>query len=190
MTSPRKSGRKLSIETRRKMSEVRKGKRHSIESRLKMSESMKISSRTKENRERVSRQQKGKIVSEETRKKLSIANKGRVLSIEQRERIRMASIGKALPLEFIRRMKEEKNAEVNPNWKGGKKYRRVVQRFIGRDLQRREIIHHLDKDRNNNEIENLYLFRHQAAHLRWHAFIARHKIDGRVLETNLKMLCL
>lgn len=69
------------------------------------------------------------------------------------------------------------------------KHRYVAQKSIGRLLKKEEVVHHIDcNDRNNSE-DNLYVFRHTAAHARWHRFLRRHKLDGRILKSNLPDLC-
>lgn len=34
-------------------------------------------------------------------------------------------------------------------------YRKLIERYLGRKLHRKEVVHHKDKDRNNNAISNL-----------------------------------
>lgn len=81
----------------------------------------------------------------------------------------------------------------SPHWKGGfidgagyKCYvengrrfgvhRTVMEQAIGRPLRSREVVHHWDEVKANNEIQNLCMLRHRAAHVRLHAFAKRHKI--------------
>lgn len=97
-----------------------------------------------------------------------------------------------------------KQQEGNPMWRGEsretrpylkrdgisqRKHRFIVEDFLGRKLKSSEIVHHIDKDWRNNKEDNFYLFRHSVAHLRWHAFLRRHKLDGKILESNLSLLC-
>ena len=70
-------GKKLSEETRRKMSESKKGKSPSEETRKKISESNKGKKRSEKTRKKMSESQKGKTFSEETRKKISERLKGK-----------------------------------------------------------------------------------------------------------------
>ena len=63
--------------------------------------------------------------------------------------------------------------------------RLFVEHFIGRFLSKKQIVHHIDGNELNDEIENLFIFRHQSAHKRWHHFLRRHGLDGKILETNL-----
>lgn len=101
-------------------------------------------------------------------------------------------------------VKCSKSGRYNPKWKGderthlqyikvsGRKtvaHRWIVELAINRLLGSDEVVHHIDQNPKNNEIENLYVFRHQAAHARWHCFIRRHKLDGGLLKSNLPDLC-
>jgi hypothetical protein len=46
-------------------------------------------------------------------------------------------------------------------------YRRVMELYLGRRLNFGEVIHHIDMDKTNNEISNLYLCnksKHQKCH--------------------------
>ena len=51
-------------------------------------------------------------------------------------------------------------------------HRLVLERHLGRLLDRREVVHHIDNNKKNNAIENLQLFESQAEHLSHH-----HKYD-------------
>lgn len=85
-------------------------------------------------------------------------------------------------------------ADRNPNWKGGNKieqgyvliyspehpkavqnyvreHRLVVEKFIGRYLNKEEVIHHIDENRQNNHISNLMLFKNQIEHSKFHTKI-------------------
>lgn len=82
--------------------------------------------------------------------------------------------------------------ENNQNWSGGKSYsggyvkirdplnimrdargyvwehRLVMARHIGRPLTRTEVVHHIDGNKQNNDISNLMLFASQALHIAHH----------------------
>jgi hypothetical protein len=49
----------------------------------------------------------------------------------------------------------------------------VFERFLGRPLTTKEVVHHVDFDRLNNSIENLMLFPSQSEHNRYHKFLER-----------------
>lgn len=46
--------------------------------------------------------------------------------------------------------------------------RLVAEKKIGRKLTKYEIVHHIDKDKLNNNPENLYLFKNQRYHAKYH----------------------
>jgi hypothetical protein len=86
--------------------------------------------------------------------------------------------------------------ENNPNWKGGEKidnkgyirthkpehpfcdaqgyifkHRLVMEKKIGRYLLLNEIVHHIDKNPLNNNINNLELFANNGEHIKYHRSI-------------------
>ena len=46
-----------------------------------------------------------------------------------------------------------------------------VEKYLERKLKKSEIVHHLDCDRENNNISNLVLFPSQNEHIKFHKFI-------------------
>lgn len=62
-------------------------------------------------------------------------------------------------------------------------HRYVMEVFLGRCLEDGECIHHKDKNRSNNSIENLQLFCSVAEHSKHHA-----KEDGKILSEDKKCL--
>lgn len=95
--------------------------------------------------------------------------------------------------------------EKSPRWKGGisyrkdgraqlsiqggghkYRYREVVEKIIGRELTPTENVHHIDANKKNDEASNLFLFRHISAHQRWECFVKRHKLDPKILFSNLQ----
>ena len=87
-------GKKLSEETKHKMSESKKGKKLSEETRNKIAESEKGKKLSEETKKRISESLKGHQVYEEYKKKLSEANKGKKLSEETRNKMSKAKKGK------------------------------------------------------------------------------------------------
>ena len=84
---------------------------------------------------------------------------------------------------------------LSASWKGGKTNRRgytydrgvrenrlVMQGLIGRLLTKKEIVHHWDEVKTNNQKENLCLMRTQAAHKRLHHFARRHGLSTLTLR--------
>jgi len=47
-------------------------------------------------------------------------------------------------------------------------HRLIMEEKIGRKLESFETVHHIDMDRNNNEIDNLYLYRNESTHIKGH----------------------
>ena len=47
-------------------------------------------------------------------------------------------------------------------------HRVVVEDYIKRALDRKEVVHHLDENKTNNKIENLMIFKNQKEHMKWH----------------------
>lgn len=90
---PIATGRKVSDETRLKLSMYNKGRVVSKETKNKISNSLTGRKIPKETRLKMSKAQKGKYVSEETRRKLSKKLKGRKCTPEQIERNRQSHIG-------------------------------------------------------------------------------------------------
>jgi hypothetical protein len=89
--------------------------------------------------------------------------------------------------------------DKHPGWKGGRvmqggyrylyrpdhpnatkagyvlEHRLVVEQSLGRLLERNEVVHHIDANRENNDPANLVVFQTNAAHL-------RHELAGRLPE--------
>jgi hypothetical protein len=65
--------------------------------------------------------------------------------------------------------------EGHPNSSKGyvPEHRLVVERMIQRFLRPGEVVHHLDNDRANNEINNLMLFKNAKEHAKFHNKIKR-----------------
>lgn len=133
---------------------------------------------------------KGHIVSEETKRKISLSkipwNKGR------HDLINTWNKGKKILAE---------TGEKNYNWKGGKSIDRyirilmrdhpkadckgyvyehivVMEKSLGRLLQDKECIHHLNENPKDNRIENLILCKNSSEHMtKFHKL--RHKQNGQ-----------
>lgn len=51
---------------------------------------------------------------------------------------------------------------------GQHQHRTIAEQLLGRDLQDGEIVHHKDRDKKNNEPDNLIVFKTQSDHIRHH----------------------
>ena len=51
---------------------------------------------------------------------------------------------------------------------GRHEHRIVAERMLGRPLLPGEVVHHIDRDKRNNDPSNLMVFPSQAAHAKWH----------------------
>lgn len=51
--------------------------------------------------------------------------------------------------------------------------RLVMEKFLGRYLTKKEIIHHIDRNTRNNKLYNLHLFPNQSKHMKYHRFLER-----------------
>ena len=49
-----------------------------------------------------------------------------------------------------------------------KEHRYIVEQKIGRPLEKQEIVHHIDNNRSNNNISNLYLCANKSEHSKIH----------------------
>jgi len=86
-----------------------------------------------------------------------------------------------------------KKLELHHGWKGGKtinragyievkvdtdkkhkyrlEHRIVVEKFIGRKLTDKEIVHHINLNKKDNRIENLMIFPNDSEHIKFHTKI-------------------
>ena len=89
-----------------------------------------------------------------------------------------------------------KKGELANNWRGGvfkrkdsyvfvyvngkyqRQHRVLVEEHLGRSLRANEFIHHINFDKHDNRLENLYLFRNRANHVKYHLFLKNHGLDG------------
>lgn len=98
--------------------------------------------------------------------------------------------------------------ERNPNWKGGKRkknnytliklhnhpfafkdnyypyHRHIVESYIMKYLSPEQIVHHIDGNKNNNDIKNLYIFSSNSEHASFHCNV-RYKHIKNNLKSNL-----
>lgn len=61
-------------------------------------------------------------------------------------------------------------------------HRFIIEKLIGRKLLTKEIVHHCDGNKTNNNPSNLLVLKHNTAHQRLHGFARKHKIPIVVLK--------
>jgi len=59
-------------------------------------------------------------------------------------------------------------------------HRLVVENFIGRELTEKETIHHIDRDKANNSINNLMVFKSHKEHMSFHIYFDKYGFNQRV----------
>ncbi len=60
----------------------------------------------------------------------------------------------------------------------------VVEKNIGRSLNKEETVHHIDGVKNNNVNKNLYLFSSESEHQRYHRLFKYNKVD-KITRSNI-----
>lgn len=68
-------------------------------------------------------------------------------------------------------------------WQAEHRYN--VEKFINRRLKKKEMIHHIDGNRSNNKLNNLYLFINRGMHTYLESLIRNKIIDRFVIKSNL-----
>ena len=79
--------------------------------------------------------------------------------------------------------------ENNPNYKHGKEIgwhktaRKAMSKYLDRELNSNEVVHHIDGDKTNNIPSNLMLFQSHSEHMKYHWKIQKEKqIKGRMVK--------
>jgi len=104
-----------------------------------------------------------------------------------------------------RRKSGSRKGKLNNRWKGGEyyskvsgrwyltvptgrivRYRYVVEQFLGRKLHRKETVHHINGDKTDDRLENLYLFSQESNHQKYHQDIIRFVL-ANIFEQNLDL---
>ena len=72
-------------------------------------------------------------------------------------------------------LQDRKNTEYKPHRNGQREARRAMTKHIGRELLTNEIVHHIDGNCSNNNLNNLVLYPTHAAHIRDHHVMRQNK---------------
>lgn len=105
---------------------------------------------------------KKRAIGVEWRKKLSESAKGRIISIETREKISKALIGNKNSYKYG--LCKSKYILKNHRLL----HRQIMEQHIGRNLFQNEVVHHIDQNKKNNDINNLMLFNSENEHRKYH----------------------
>jgi hypothetical protein len=144
-----------------------------------------------EHRAKISALNRARHVSADTRTKMSISAKARPYYCPSAEtRIKMADALRGRPLSIETKKKLSAAAvkrigEKSSRWKGGKhpgpdgyiririggrrthEHRVIMEKKLGRSLLKSEVVHHIDFDRGNNDMENLMVMDREK-HVHYH----------------------
>jgi len=63
--------------------------------------------------------------------------------------------------------------------------RLVVEKYLGRFLEKSEVIHHINENKLDDRPENLYLFENQSAHCKFHWKIKKNETSLESLSSNI-----
>jgi len=100
----------------------------------------------------------------------------------------LISLGVSRDLFAVRLLKTKGYREIKIGI--GKKWQRLsrylVEKYIGRKLTNREMIHHIDGNPMNDKLNNLYLFKNMGLHLNFTMLVKYNIIDRFILKSNLK----
>lgn len=75
-------------------------------------------------------------------------------------------------------LSSRKNEDYHPKRNGQREARRIMAKHIGRPLTTNEIVHYIDGNCSNNNLDNLVLFPSHAAHLKWHHSIRQNGMSN------------
>jgi hypothetical protein len=128
--------------------------------------------------------------------KLSEAKKGHILTKEHKLKLSKAMMGRKFSETTIKKLKKANLGKNNPMWQGGYTYnkdrylmkrevshpccdnqkrvfvhRLVMEKYLGRYLKPEEVVHHINRKRDDNRIENLMLFANQIEHMQYHKIL-------------------
>jgi len=146
---------------------------------------------------------KNKSWTEESRQKISNSLKGHTpwnKGLKGVQKIWNKGLNKSIAPSLARSNNHPPRGNNNPRWKGGVWHTTqgyihillpthprancrgyvpqqvlVAEKYLGRHLQKGEIIHHINQDKTDNRPENLFLFANQHLHKKHHKLLAINK---------------
>ena len=68
---------------------------------------------------------------------------------------------------------------------GRSEHRFIVENYIGRKLEDREVVHHIDLNPYNNEISNLYVYESKSEHTKVHCELRRIAKEAKTTDKEL-----
>lgn len=71
-------------------------------------------------------------------------------------------------LHFDERIRPTSHGYYRTGKKGQHEHRKIYENYIGRKLKPTEVVHHIDFNKTNNNIENLWLYSSKSEHTRQH----------------------
>lgn len=95
-----------------------------------------------------------------------------------------------------KKMSKSRKNHLNNNWKGGRVFNRgyiwikskdgkylmehrvVMEAHLGRPLTNKEVVHHVNEKKTDNQIENLQLFKNCGYHLNYHLSLPKPNLNS------------
>ncbi len=68
-----------------------------------------------------------------------------------------------------------------------REHRCIVEEYLGRPLTKEEVVHHINENKKDNRIDNLYLFPNGSSHSTYHALYKKGEIK-KIERSNLRAL--
>ena len=191
----------ISEETRRKLSDAHRGRRFSDEHKARIGAANTGKVRSEETKEHLRQVNLGKKHSLESRELMSRSQRGRKHSEETKAKIARAHLGMKPSDETRAKLSISHSGDRAGNWNGGVvhshgrvllkspdhphadrgyvfRYRLVMEGQLGRYLLPSEVVHHIDGDPSNDNVENLQLFPDRASHTAHHKALERNREEA------------